>query len=250
MQARIVQSSNGARWLAEGWRLFRMAPLGWFALVFAYLILTNLVMLVPFVGVGAFLVLYPPLSVGLMAAARAASAKAPLELGMLFEGFRHGWRVQVLLGAVYLACSMLVFTGAVFADGGEALRAVLTGKRRADELEVGELLVPLAVVALLYTPVLMLFWFAPQLAAWHGLGAAKALFFSFVACLMNWRALLVYGVATALVTAILATGALMAAALVSTKVVPGVLVLPLAIVLLPTLFASFYASYRDVFAGE
>jgi hypothetical protein len=96
----------------------------------------------------------------------------------------------------------------------------------------------------------MLFWFAPQLAAWHGVGAAKALFFSFVACLMNWRALLVYGLATALVTAILAAGALMAAALLSAKVVPSVLVLPLAILLLPTLFASFYASYRDVFASE
>jgi hypothetical protein len=200
--------------------------------------------------VGAFLVLYPPLSVGLMAAARAASANAPLQLGLLFDGFRHGWRVQLLLGAVYLACSMLVFTGAVFADGGEALRAVLTGKLRADELEMAELLTPLAVVALLYTPVLMLFWFAPQLAAWHGLGAAKALFFSFVACLMNWRALLVYGVATAVVTVLLASAALMSAALLSAKVVPGVLVLPLAILLLPTLFGSFYASYRDVFAGE
>jgi hypothetical protein len=250
MQARIVQPSNGARWLAEGWRLFRIAPFGWFALVFAYLLLTNLVMLVPVIGVGAFLVLYPPLSVGLMAGARAASAKAPLELGLLFDGFRQGWRVQVLLGAVYLACSMLVFTGAVFADGGEALRAVLTGKLRADELQMGDLLPPLAVVALLYTPVLMLFWFAPQLAAWHGVGAGKALFFSFVACLINWRAFLVYGVATALVTALLAAGALLAAALLSAKVVPSVLVLPLAILLLPTLFASFYASYRDVFAGE
>jgi hypothetical protein len=106
------------------------------------------------------------------------------------------------------------------------------------------------VVALLYTPVLMLFWFAPPLAAWHGVGAGKALFFSFVACLMNWRAFVVYGVATALVTALMALGALMAAALLSAKVVPGVLVLPLAILLLPTLFASFYASYRDVFAGD
>lgn len=250
MQARIVDSSHGARWLAEGWRLFRAAPFGWFALVFAYLLLTNVVMLVPIIGVGAFLVLYPPLSVGLMAAARAAAARAPLELGMLFDGFRHGWRVQLLLGAVYLACSMLVFSGAVFADGEEGLRAVLAGKRRADEIGMGELLAPLAVVGLLYTPVLMLFWFAPQLAAWHGLSAAKALFFSFVACLMNWRALLVYGIATAAVTALLAAGALMAAALLSAKVVPSVLVLPLAILLLPTLFASFYASYRDVFAGD
>jgi hypothetical protein len=185
-----------------------------------------------------------------MAGARAASAKAPVELGLLFDGFRHGWRVQLLLGAVYLACSLLVFTGGMLADGGETLRAVLSGKRRPDEIEMAEVLVPLVVVALLYTPVLMLFWFAPPLAAWHGVGAGKALFFSFVACLMNWRAFVVYGVATALVTALMALGALMAAALLSAKVVPGVLVLPLAILLLPTLFASFYASYRDVFAGD
>ena len=250
MQARIVQSSNGARWLMEGWRLFRVAPFGWFAMVFAYLLLTNIVMLVPIIGVGAFLVAYPALSVGLMAGARAASARAPLELGMLFDGFRHGWRVQVRLGAVYLACSMVVFSGALFADGEEGLRAVMSGKRPAQELELGDLLTPLAVVGLLYTPVLMAFWFAPQLAAWHGVSAGKALFFSFVACLMNWRALLVYGVATALVTFALAAGTLMAASLLSAKVVPTVLVLPLAILLLPTLFASFYASYRDVFAGD
>ena len=37
MQARIVPASRGARWLAEGWQMFRAAPLGWLALVFVYL---------------------------------------------------------------------------------------------------------------------------------------------------------------------------------------------------------------------
>jgi hypothetical protein len=34
----------------------------------------------------------------------------------------------------------------------------------------------------------MAYWYAPVLAGWHGLSPAKALFFSFVACLRNWRA--------------------------------------------------------------
>jgi len=253
MQARIVGSARGARWLAEGWRLFRAAPLGWLALVFAYLLLTNVIMFVPFIGVATFLVLYPPFSVGLLAAARAASRRAPLEIGMLFDGFRHGLRAQLLLGAIYLACSVVVFGGTILADDGEVLRAVLSGRRKGDELESGDIFLPLAVLATLYAPVLMMFWFAPQLAAWHGIGAVKALFFSFVACLMNWRALLVYGAATALATLVLASGALFAVALASggaTKIAPTALVLPLAIVLLPTLFASFYASYRDVFGVE
>jgi len=35
----------------------------------------------------------------------------------------------------------------------------------------------------------------------------------------------------------------------SLRLQPMALVLPLALVMLPTLFASFYASYRDVFGG-
>lgn len=253
MQARIVASANGARWLAEGWRLFRVAPLGWLALVFAYLLLTNLVMLVPLVGVAAFLVLYPAFSVGLMAAARAASRRAPLQLGLLFDGFRQGVRAQLVLGAIYLAGSIVIFGAALLADQEDVLRAVLSGRHKPDALEPGDLLPPLAVLAGLYAPVLMMFWFAPPLAAWHALGAVKALFFSFVACLMNWRALLVYGVVTALVTVALTSGALFALMLAtggSARIAPTAIVLPLAIILLPTLFASFYASYRDVFGVE
>jgi hypothetical protein len=253
MQARIVATPQGARWLIDGWRMFRAAPLGWLALVFAYLLLTNLVMLVPVVGVVAFLILYPPFSVGLMAAARAASRRAPHELGMLFDGFRHGLRAQLILGAVYLASSIVVFGGTLVADQQDVLRGILSGRRKADELGVGDVFGPLAVLAALYTPVLMMFWFAPPLAAWHTMGAMKALFFSFVACLMNWRALLVYGLVTLLATLAVTAGALFAFALASggtTKVTPAALVLPLALLLLPTLFASFYASYRDVFGVE
>ncbi len=35
-------------------------------------------------------------------------------------------------------------------------------------------------------------WFAPALVHWHAMSPAKALFFSFFACLRNWRAFAVY----------------------------------------------------------
>lgn len=249
MQARIVAPFNGARWLAEGFRLFRSAPLGWLALVFAYLLITNLVMLVPLVGVAAFLVLYPAFSVGLMAGARAAAKGAPLQLGLLFDGFRgSGLRAQLALGALYLVASILIFGGTLLTDQDDVLRAVLAGRRRPEELGAGDLLWPLALLMTLYTPVLMAYWFAPPLAAWHALGAPKALFFSLAACLINWRALLVYGVVTAVLMVALTSGALLALMLAGGgRVSPTAIVLPLAILLLPTLFASFYASYRDVF---
>ncbi|HEX6528224.1 MAG TPA: hypothetical protein VF004_00300, partial [Burkholderiales bacterium] len=63
MQARIVQASNGARWLLQGWNLFRAAPLGWIAMVFAYWLLMTLVSVLPLVGVAAASILVPAFSV-------------------------------------------------------------------------------------------------------------------------------------------------------------------------------------------
>ena len=53
MQARIVPARQGAAWLVDGWRLFRAAPLGWLAMVFAYWIIMTLASVVPFIGVAA-----------------------------------------------------------------------------------------------------------------------------------------------------------------------------------------------------
>jgi hypothetical protein len=70
---------------------------------------------------------------------------------------------------------------------------------------------------------------------------------------MNWRAFLAYGAVTALLTLVLPfvvlTGVLLASGGALKLPVMG-LVFPLLIVMLPTLFASFYASYRDIFADE
>ena len=252
MQARIVEARQGARWLADGWRLFLQAPLGWLSVVFAYGLIMMLMSAVPVIGTAAFLVLYPAFTVGLMATARAAARRTPFRVGILFDAFRQGVRPQIVLGAVYLACSIGVFAGTFLADDQQALRTVLSG-RRPDELEGGDLAVPLGVMVALYTPTLMMFWFAPPLAAWHAVGAVKALFFSFFACLMNWRALLVYGLVTGAAILALAYGLLLAVMLFSggaPRGVPVLLVLLLAILMLPTLFASFYASYRDVFGTE
>jgi hypothetical protein len=254
MQARIVQTPQGVRWLADGWRLFRAAPLGWLALVFAYWLIMTLVSVVPLIGIAAASVMVPAFSVGFMAAARAAARGGPLELALLFDGFRHHLRSQIILGVVYFACLGLVLAATALADEGALAGWMLTGRRPEDEvLQSDGFLAALACAAALYAPVLMMFWFAPPLAAWHGVAPAKALFFSFFGCLMNWRAFLAYGAVTALIALALPLAALSALMLFSggaLKLTVMSLVFPLLIVLLPTLFASFYASYRDVFGIE
>jgi hypothetical protein len=249
MQARIVATGRGARWLAEGWAMFRVAPLGWTALAFAYGFLMMVMSAVPLIGPAAFLVLYPAFTVGLMAAARAASRGAPVEMSLLFDGFRNNLRAQIVLGALYLVGSIVVFAGMMLADEGNVLRTMLTG-RNPEEVHVTDLVTPLGVMTLLYAPMLMMFWFAPPLAAWHGVGALKALFFSFFACLMNWRALLVYSATVMAAIVGLAALLLLASALLAGaagRPVPPPVVLVVVILFFPTLFGSFYASYRDVF---
>jgi hypothetical protein len=253
MQARVVGAARGARWLGEGWQLFRAAPLGWLALSSVYLLGTNLLALVPFVGIVVALVLVPPLTVGMMAAARAASAGGRPQLGMLAEGFRTGTRSQLALGVVYLTCSMLIFAATTAADSAGGVRALLSGRGSSEALELQAVLFPLAVLALLYLPVFMMFWFSPALAAWHATGAARALFFSFVACLINWRAFLAYGLATVLMMVVVPGLTLLALRVLfgaELKVAAVSLAFPLLILVLPTLFASFYVSYRDIFGVE
>jgi hypothetical protein len=171
VQARIVAAARGVRWLGEGWQLFRVAPLAWLALACVYLLGTNILALVPVVGFVAALMLVPALTVGMMSAARAASHGVQPSLRMLGEGFRGEARAQLVLGAVYLVCSMLVFGGTALADPEGKLRAVLAGRAPEGELPPADLLLPIAVFALSYAPVLLMFWFAPPLAAWHSTGA-------------------------------------------------------------------------------
>jgi hypothetical protein len=251
MQARIVDTRRGVVWLADGWRLFRAAPLGWLALVFAYWIIMTLLSVLPIVGVAAASVMVPAFSVGFMAAARAASHRGPVELGLLFDGFRHNRNSQLILGALYFACLALLLAVSTLADDGALARWMLTGKRPDDEVMQSDgFLGALALAALLYLPVLMMFWFAPPLVAWHGVTPAKALFFSFFACLLNWRPFLAYGAVSAVLALALPLAALFALMLASFKVAAMSLVFPVLLVLLPTLFASFYASYRDIFGVE
>ena len=96
----------------------------------------------------------------------------------------------------------------------------------------------------------MAFWFAPLLTAWDGIGAGKSLFFSFIASWRNWRAFTMYGVALAVIGALLPGMILIGAGMVSpalANILSVALRMLLIFILAPTMVASVYLSYRDVF---
>ncbi|MGH8676132.1 MAG: BPSS1780 family membrane protein [Burkholderiales bacterium] len=254
MSARVVSFARGARWVAEGWRLFRVSPALWLALVFAYWMIMTTVSLVPVVGLAAATLLIPAFSVGFMAASRSCERRGKLEIILLFEGFRSGPGAQLVLGCIYLALLAMLVGATTIADGGSLARWMTTGRRPDEQaLQSEDLFAALLVAGGLYLPIMMLFWFAPVLAAWHAMGPLQALFYSFFASLLNWRAFLGYGVFATLVTVVipfLVLGALLLASGGRLKFNVMTVIFPLLIFLLPTLVASFYASYRDVFPAD
>lgn len=117
-------------------------------------------------------------------------------------------------------------------------------------LEEADFILPATFVMLLMAPVMMAYWFAPVLAAWHRLSVGRALFFSFVACWMNWRPFLTYGVGLLVVAGILPgvlLGILLLIAPGAANFITAIVTVPMVLIVAPTIFASFYVCYRDIF---
>jgi hypothetical protein len=244
MQARIVGARAGAGWLLEGWRIFRAAPAGWMAVVLGYLLLVLIASGIPVVGIALVGLATPGFSVSFMAISRSAKKASSVQFPMLFEGFQQNTRMQLTLGGVYLACVALTFGAATLIMGAPPAAQAGPPASGSDPASA------FGIFFALYVPTMMAFWFAPTLAAWHSSGIVKALFFSFMACLMNWRAFVAYGIAMTLLIFGLSAAAVTAVRLFAPGLEAGRLALPLLIVVFPTILASYYASYRDIFAPE
>ena len=251
MQARKLPAICGWQWIVEGLRLFRSNPALLTFLVFGYWLTLAFLNLVPILGVVLAPLCVPALSVGVMNGCLALERQAQNGFGLLFSGFRKNRNALLVLGAVYLAGSLGVFAGSALVDGGALLGIMMAGQQPPEDiLQSDQLMLALQVTLILMVPLLMAFWFAPLLAAWDDMPAAKALFFSFIACARNWRPFLVYGLGVAFISAILpgiVLGIVGAVSAPMQKMVAVAMSLPLLFVFVPTLFASFYVSYRDVF---
>ena len=251
MQAQSLPASAGWGWIAGGFAIFRRNPPLLGLLVMSYWFTVLLLTAVPLIGTVVASLLMPGLSVGLMQACRALERRQPVGLQTLFGSLKDNTGTLVALGALYLACTLGILGLSTLADDGELLRLMLSGKPiDQDTLESGVLLLPAIIVMTLLTPLLMAYWFAPVLAAWHRLPLFKSLFFSFVACWINWRAFLVYGIGLLLVGAII-PGVLVGILLIVFPEAAGfftaLITVPMVLLLAPVVFASFYVSYRDVF---
>lgn len=251
MQARRLPASRGWYWIVEGFRLFRSNPVLLTFLVFGYWLLLVAVNLVPFIGVIAASLCVPAFSVSVMNGCRAIERGESVQFGVLLSGFQRNLNTLVALGALYLAGSVAVLAASALVDGGLLMQIMLAGKRPPpDALQSESLVLALQAALAMMLPLIMAFWFAPPLAAWGNFSAAKSLFFSFVACWRNWRAFFVYGAGVGLISVVLPGIILGLAGEISEsllQILAVAVTMPMLFVFVPTLFASFYVSYCDVF---
>lgn len=237
LATRQLNALHGWKWITDGFAMFRRSPVIWIALLFIYLLIGMLLSTVKLIGPIVLNLLAPVFVAGFMIGCRALEKGEELEIAHLFAGFKHQTAQLVTVGGIYLA-GAIVIVGIIFAGTDQAmLQAMVSGEKLSHEqaaaaLEGGFMLTMLLGMALML-PLVMAYWFAPVLVAFHDLSGVQAMKQSFIACLRNIWPFFIYSV--------IATVLLVLAAL---PLFLGMLVM------IPTMIASLYASYRDIFAVE
>ncbi|MBS1144292.1 MAG: hypothetical protein H6R14_1698 [Proteobacteria bacterium] len=251
MRAQTLPPAAGWGWILGGFAIFRRNPIVLGMLVLTYWMTVIFLNVLPYIGALAASLVIPGLSVGLMQAARHVERGQPVGVQTLFGGLKENSRTLVAMGALYLCCTLGILGLSTLFDGGDMFRFMMASSRaERAAVEDADFIAPALFVMLMMTPVIMAYWFAPVLAAWHRLTLGRSLFFSFVACWMNWRPFLIYG-AGLLIVAGIVPGVLLALLLIvfpdAANFAAAIVTMPMVLVVAPTIFASFYVCYRDIF---
>ena len=252
MQALTLPAGRGLRWLVEGFSIFQHRPALLSFLVLGYWLSMAVVSAIPLFGQLASFLLIPAFSVSLMNACRLIDRKEELPPQVLFSGFHRNLQTLLTLGVVYVLATLVILGLSALFDGGLLFRMLVMGETPAREvLDKTSVFISAQLTIVLLIPVILAFWFAPVLVAWHDMTAGKSLFFSLVACLRNWRPFLLYSLSIGVIGVVvprLIDGLLGGGEGVG-QLLPTMLTVMVSLILLPTLYASFYISYRDIFVG-
>ena len=244
MQPRAVSAGRGWTWIVQGYGLFRKCPATWLALLILLFVTTKMLLRVPLLGIVS--VLFMPLFIaGLMEGCRALEHGGALEPKHLLAGFRRNAAHLVTIGGISLVGNLAVMM-IVMSMGGEAIAAL--GKtisqggqmtpQVAQEMRAAVQTVTRALLVgtLVSLPLLMAMWYAPPLVYFNDQGPVSAMKASFMACVKNAGAMLVYG-------ALIMGGMFLAMPFSMALGQYDFALLLLAPIVLP----SIYASYKDIF---
>lgn len=249
MKLNIVTAGTGIQWVKLGIQTFFRQPLALSGLFFMYMALASVVSMIPFIGVALALALVPGFTLGLMAATQEATrGKFPMP-SILISAFRAGQqrlRAMLLLGAIYaVACLIASLLSEQIAPMPKVVPEAGLDLPQAVALQKA-----MAATLLFYFPISLLFWHAPALVHWHGIAPVKSLFFSLVACLKNFKAFLLYGLAWGGVFIFGAIVITTFARFIGSPQVVGAAMVPGALLMAAMFFTSIYFTFRDSFVTD
>ena len=250
MKLNIVPARTGIQWVKLGVKTFLKQPLALTGLFFMYMAVVLVISQLPLVGpvLGAMLV--PAATLGLMAAtAEAEGGRFPMPT-VLVSAFRAGKqraRAMLVLGAMYTAGSLLAtLLGGLVAGGDPTpLPAPAGGDAQAPQIDPRMLW-----VMLFHMPLVVLFWHAPALVHWHGVSPVKSLFFSAVACLRNFGALFMYGLAWLAVFLAVGFAVSSIGMMLGGVAVARSIMMPTVLILVAMFSTSLYFTFRDSFRAD
>jgi hypothetical protein len=185
-----LTASTGWAWLKQGAGMFRKQPAGLTTLLFADILISVLVGVIPFIGPMVAIVLVPCFSLAFMQACLLIDQDKRVTPDILLTGFRQP-AVKTLLkvGLVYLAVFFVLAMVMRFAIDPDILKQAEGGGDPAELRRVsgGDMLGLLFVFLLQAIAVLTLAFTAP-LTYWQNMPTGKAVFYSFFAVLRAGRA--------------------------------------------------------------
>lgn len=237
MNYQRLSAGNGWQWLKQGYALFMKAPLLWVVLLMICFVAAATLSAVPVIGEPLASLLMPVVIAGLMSGCRALEQDDELELPHLFNGFRRQTAQLVTLGGISLVGQFLIFGIMMLIGGATLVSLLMSGQPPEDPQILAQAIAGAGFAAFvglaLFAILMMAMQFAPMLVYFDGMAPVEALKLSLRGFLANVAPMMVYG-ATLLLLGLLASMPMMLGWLI----------------LLPVIFASMYASYRQIFITD
>ncbi len=262
MKLHIVPAKTGLQWVKLGVQTFWHQPMALTALLFLSMAAVSIIGIFPIIGPYLALVLMPTVFLVMMLGAAEAHQDRVPRPSLILAPFKAGKpRIKALavLGVCYTLGIVAIAALTSLFDDGTLAKISLGNEPMTPELAEQIVQQPGFQIALwtgfaLYNILAMLMWHAPALVQWHGVSPIKAIFFSVVACLRNFRAFFMYalgwmgltiaaGLALSLVTVLLS--ALLGSAV---ALAANILTIMLGMGLVTMFLTSAVFTFRDCFS--
>lgn len=232
---RRVAARDGLAWVIGAFKLFFKSPLILSAGAAIFLGAVLIIQLIPVLGTGLSEIITPLLAAGFMRAYRAVDEGEDPELPHLLAGFKTHAVPLAMVGAAYLGILIAIMymmksLGVDYEAMMQSLQKGATLEQLAQELQgkTGLLLLGTTLIV----PAVAATWFAPALILFGNATPLQAMGLSLKACVKNWAALLVSGLA------------MIPVLLLAAIPIVGLLVM------LPVMLGTAYLGYQAMFANK